>query len=145
MVRILFVDDEPAHAQIVLGLLRTVLDAQTVVVSTVGEAVEALCKDRFDLLITDIFLPFGPSPRQSLGPRAKRFADHNQHLGGLVILDELDRIDPSIPVLIHTATTDRAVLDACGDRVAGRIFKPAGAEDLLRACMEALDLPVPGL
>lgn len=65
MVRILFVDDEPSHAQIVLGLLRTVLDARTQVVSTVGEAVEALQKERFDLLITDLFLPMGPAPANS--------------------------------------------------------------------------------
>jgi CheY-like chemotaxis protein len=144
-VRILFVDDEPAHAQIVLGLLRTVLDARTEVVSTVGEAVEALKRERFDLLITDLFLPMGPAPANSLGPRARRFGEQHQHLGGLVLLDELDRLGPGTPVLIHTASTDRAVLDACGPLVRGRIFKPAGAEDLLRASMEALDLPVPGL
>lgn len=144
-MRILFVDDEPAHAEIVLGLLRTVLGAQTRVVGSVKEAVEALHAERFDLLITDLFLPIGPILPASLGPRSRRFGEAYQHLGGLVLLDELDRINPGTPVLIHTASTDRAVIDACGPRVRGRIFKPAGAEDLLRATMEALDLPVPAL
>jgi hypothetical protein len=66
------------------------------------------------------------------------------HLGGLVLLDELDRVEPAPRVLAHTACTDYALLEVLGDRVTAQVPKPAPVDVLLRAVMEALDLPVPG-
>lgn len=143
-MRILFVDDEPAHAEVVVGLLRTVLDARTDVVGDVQGALHALGQQRYDLLITDLFLPVGAELLRALGPRGRRFQEHIDHLGGLLLLDELDRRNTDAVVLLYTAATERPLLESCGDRIHGRIPKPSGAETILRAVLEALDLPVPG-
>lgn len=143
-MRILFVDDEAAHAQVVTGLLRTVLEAEVVERHTVSEAVEALQAAPFDLVIMDVFIPLGDAPARVLGPRARRYREQAQHLGGLVLLDELDLVEPAPVILAHTACTERAVFEVMGDRVRGRIQKPAGAEVLLLAVLEALGLPVAG-
>lgn len=143
-MRILFVDDEISHATVVSGLLRTVLDAEVEIVTSVAQAVRALHEHPVDLVITDLFIPLGESADQLLGPRARRYREHVPHLGSLVLLDELDQVTPSPIVLAHTACTEAAVFEALGGRVSGRIMKPAGAEVMLRGVLLALGLPVPG-
>lgn len=142
-MRILFVDDEAAHAQVVTGLLRTVLDAEVEIVTTVRAAIERVHDVQVDLVITDIFLPLGDAPREVLGPRARRYKESLDHLGGLVLLDELERVDPGPIILAHTACTEHAIFDVLGDRVAGKVHKPASADHMLRSVLEALGLPVP--
>ncbi len=106
-------------------------------------AVDILHTKPVDLVVTDIFIPLGAKPGGSLGPRARRYKETVRHLGGLVLLDELDRVpDPPI-VLAHTACTDFELIEVLGDRVADRIPKPAPADVMLRAILEALGLPTP--
>lgn len=143
-MRILFVDDEAAHADIVSGLLRTVLDAEIAVVSSVQDAVHNLQEQPVDLVIMDVFIPLGETATAVLGPRARRYGREVAHLGGLVLLDELDRLHAEPVVLAHTACTEHALFEALGDRIAGRVQKPAGAEVMLLSVLEALGLPVPG-
>lgn len=143
-MRILFVDDEAAHADIVSGLLRTVLDAEIDVTTSVQEAVQALHGRAYDLVVMDVFIPLGEAPVDVLGPRARRYGAEVAHLGGLVLLDELERMAANPVVLAHTACTEHALFQALGDRIAGRVQKPAGAEVMLLAVLEALGLPVPG-
>lgn len=142
-MRILLVDDEPAHASMVTGMLRTVLDAECVVVSSVEDAVHALHDGAWQLVITDVFIPLGDSPRDAIGPRARRIAQGEAHLGGLALLDEVERLDDPPLVLAHTACTEAALFDALDDRVAGRVHKPASADQMLVAVLEVLGLPVP--
>ena len=142
-MRILFVDDEPQHVDVVQRTVSEALDADVVVVASVEEAVQALHSAQFELVVTDIFIPLGPHPREAMGPRSRKYADTVQHLGGLVLLDELDRVVPPPKVLAHTACTDMALLEILGGCVHGRIPKPAPVEVLLKAVIEALDLPVP--
>jgi len=144
-VRILILDDE--SDTLALGLLREVLqealDAQVLVCHTVERAVEALHDAPHDLVVTDVFVPIGARPGGSLGRRAARFEDHYAHLGGLVLLDELDRLDPTPAVLVHTACTEAPlieVLDALGH---DRVRKPAPPDVLLSAALSALGLPSP--
>lgn len=143
-MRILFIDDDPEHVQTVAEVIREALDAEVEVVRTVEAAVEALHARTPDLVVTDIFIPLGNDPRRTLGPRARRYAETVQHLGGLVLLDEIDRVQPVPKVLAHTACTDFALIEVLGERVTARVPKPAPVDVLLRACIEALDLPVPG-
>lgn len=143
-MRLLFVDDEPSHAQVVTGLLRTVLDAEVCFADSVQQALEQIQGAPVDLVIMDLFMPLGEQPGQCLGPRARRFEAHVDHLGGLWLLDELDRLRDPPRVLLHTASGEQALIEACGGRCHGRVFKPASAEHLLQAVLEALGLPVPG-
>ena len=142
-MRILFVDDDPQHIDVVQRTVAEALDADVHVVSSVEAAVEALHEAPFDLVVTDIFIPLGQQPRDSMGPRSRRYADTVQHLGGLVLLDELDRVVPPPTVLAHTACTDMALIEILGSCVHARVPKPAPVDVLLRAVIEALDLPVP--
>ena len=143
-MRILFVDDDPEHVALVSRTIADALGAEVFVVESVEEAVAALHEKPFELVVTDIFIPLGQKPRSALGPRARRYAENLIHLGGLVLLDELDRVEPAPRVLAHTACTDYALLEVLGDRVTAQVPKPAPVDVLLRAVMEALDLPVPG-
>ena len=142
-MRILFVDDDPQHVDVVQRTVAEALDAEVLVVSTVEDAVVALHTHTFELVVTDIFIPLGSSPRDAMGPRSRRYEDTVQHLGGLVLLDELDRVEPTPKVLAHTACTDMALIEILGDCVHARVPKPAPVDVLLRAVIDALDLPTP--
>ena len=85
-MRVLFVDDDPQLVEINVRTLRRVFDADVEVVASVEDAVAFLHGGPVDLVITDIFIPLGPSPRGALGPRARHYEDTVQHLGGLVLL-----------------------------------------------------------
>ena len=137
-VRILFVDDEPENVAVTAGVLRDALGAEVMVVLTVEDAVRALHEGGVDLLITDIFIPMGERPQGLLGPRARRKAEQIEHLGGLVLLDELDRL-PDCRVLVHTACVDRALLEVLGERHLQRVRKPAPPEVLINAVMGLLN------
>ena len=142
-MRILFIDDEPEQVQVAIDLVQSVLDCEVVLAKTVESAVATLHDTPIDLVVTDIFIPLGARPGGALGPRARRYAETVRHLGGLVLLDELDRVpDPPI-VLAHTACTDFELIEVLGDRVHDRIPKPAPADAMLRAVLEALGLPTP--
>ena len=142
-MRILFVDDEPGHVNVVQRTVAEALDAEVVVADSVEAAVRSLHEATFDLVVTDIFIPLGSKPRDTMGPRSRRYEETVQHLGGLVLLDELDRVEPRPKVLAHTACTDMALIEILGDCVSGRVPKPAPVDVLLRAVLEALDLPTP--
>ena len=142
-MRILFIDDDPEHVELVSKTIADALGAEVLVVQSVEDAVAALHEKPFDLVVTDIFIPLGQQPRTALGPRARRYSENLIHLGGLVLLDELDRVEPAPKVLAHTACTDFALLEVLGDRVTTQVPKPAPVDVLLRAVMDALDLPTP--
>lgn len=142
-MRILFVDDDPEHVEVVSRTIAEALDAEVTLATSVQQAVVELHRAPCDLVVTDIFIPLGEKPSASLGPRARRYAETLQHLGGLVLLDELDRADPVPRVLAHTACTDFELLEILGEQVHDRVPKPAPVDVLLRAVLEALDLPTP--
>jgi len=142
-VRILFIDDEPEQISVAIDLVREVLECDIDVAPSVEEAVSILHDKPVDLVVTDIFIPLGSKPGGSLGPRARRYKETVRHLGGLVLLDELDRVPDPPVVLAHTACTDFELIEVLGDRVQDRIPKPAPADTMLRAVLEALGLPTP--
>ena len=142
-MRILFIDDEPQHVSPIADIIHEALGIEVNVVGSVEEAVELLHQHHYPLVVTDIFIPLGDNPRNALGPRARRYEENLRHLGGLVLLDELDRVEPAPRILAHTACTDFELLEILGERVHERVPKPAPVDVLLRAVIAALDLPVP--
>ncbi len=142
-MRLLFIDDDPEHIDFVSRVLREAIGAEVDVVNTVEAAVQALHARPYALIVTDVFIPLGPEARATLGPRSRQYAENLQHLGGLVLIDELERLSPRPRVLTHTACTDFALIEVLGNAVDGRVPKPAPPEVLLRAVLEALDIPAP--
>ena len=142
-MRILFIDDEPEHVSLIAEIIHDALGLEVTVTGSVEAAVECLHQKSYELVVTDIFIPLGENPRRALGPRARRYEENLVHLGGLVLLDELDRVEPAPRILAHTACTDFELLEILGERVHARVPKPAPADVLLRAVMDALDLPTP--
>lgn len=142
-MRVLFIDDDPEHVELVSRLLREAIGLEVDVVRTVEAAVYALHAHVYTLVVTDIFIPLGSSPRSPLGRRSRQYEENLQHLGGLMVIDELERVEPRPRVLTHTACTDFALIEVLGDAVHARVPKPAPTEVLLRAVLDALDLPSP--
>ena len=76
-------------------------------------AVEHLHENNYDAVVMDLFIPLGDHPHRVLGPRARRYQEQVEHLGGLVLLEELDRLpEDARPIVIsHTACTDHVLLE----------------------------------
>lgn len=138
---LLFVDDEPENVTLAAEILSDALGEPVAVAESVEEAVALLHEQSWKLLVMDLFIPLGTHPDRVLGPRARRYQDQVEHLGGLVLLEEIDRLDEDDrPVVIsHTACTDHVLLDLFGDRVARRLPKPSPMDTLLQNVMEVLD------
>jgi len=138
MSGLLFVDDEVDNVSLAAEILAEALDMRVQVVDTVEGAVEALHRTPWKAVIMDLFIPLGDHPHRSLGPRARRYQDNVEHLGGLILLEEIDRMQQRPIVISHTACTDHVLLELFGDRVARRIPKPAPMDTLLQNVMEVL-------
>lgn len=142
-MRILFVDDEPQNVSSVSRIVQDALDAEVRIVTRLDEAVQVLHAEAFELVVTDVFIPLGDEARKLLGPRS-RLGEGQDHLGGLLLLDEVDRMPRPPKVLVHTACTEHALVEVLREHGHTRVPKPAPVDVLLRAVLEALDLPVPG-
>lgn len=140
---ILFVDDEPENVATVAGILADALHLPVVSVSSVDEAVARLHERPWKVVVMDLFVPLGTHPRRILGPRARRYQEHVEHLGGLVLLEEIDRLPVRPVVVSHTACTDHVLHEVFGDRVAQQVPKPAPVDVLLRAVMDLVGAPGP--
>ncbi len=138
---LLFVDDEPENVRLVAEILGESLELPVEVVATVELAVEKLHEQPWRAVIMDLFIPLGEHPDRVLGPRAKRYQDDVEHLGGLVLLEEIARLPDPPLVLSHTACTDHVLLELFGDLVARRIPKPSPIDTVLSNVMEALAEP----
>lgn len=138
MSGILFVDDEVENVQLVAEILAEAVSMDVRVADSVEQAVELLHDKTWSVLVMDLFIPLGDHPNRVLGPRARKYQEHVEHLGGLVLLEELDRVHPRPIVISHTACTDHVLLELFGDRVARRVPKPAPLDTLLLNLMEVL-------
>ena len=135
---ILFVDDEPENVRLAAEILGEALSCPVEVAESVERAVELLVDRPWKAVVMDLFIPLGDHPDRVLGPRASRYQEQVEHLGGLVLLEELDRLDDRPLVVSHTACTDHVLLDLFGDRVLRRIPKPAPLDTLLHNLLEVL-------
>jgi CheY-like chemotaxis protein len=136
---ILFVDDESENMAIACSILADSLGVPVEGVETVEAAVARLHERSWALVVMDLFIPLGDHPHRVLGARARHYQEHVEHLGGLVLLEEIERLpDPKPLVVSHTACTDHILLELFGDRVVRRIPKPAPIDTLLHQLMETL-------
>lgn len=135
---LLFVDDDPENVETLAAILREALSIEVRSVQTVEDAVLALHERPWDAVVMDLFIPLGDHPDRVLGPRARRYQDQVEHLGGLVLLEEIERVVPPPLVITHTACNDYVLLELFKDRVAARIPKPAPMETLLVRILEVL-------
>jgi CheY-like chemotaxis protein len=135
---VLFVDDDLENVELAAEIVAEAAGRPVRVVSSVEEAVELLHDRPWALVVMDLFIPLGAHPHRVLGPRARRYQEHVDHLGGLVLLEEIDRLVKPPRVVSHTACTDHVLLDLFGDRVARRIPKPAPLDTLLQNLLEVL-------
>jgi len=137
-MKLLIVDDEPYNLEAACRVLKESLDAEIVMAETVSKAIEVLLEQDFDLIITDIFIPMGSNFKDYVGPRARKYKDDMEHLGGLALLDSIEKISNPPKILVHTACTDFALLQVFGEHVVGRIPKPAPMDILLKEVRDAL-------
>lgn len=135
---ILFVDDDRENIAVCAEILAETSGRPVDVVETVEDAVERLHNGNWSLVVMDLFIPLGEHPHRMLGRAARRFQEHVDHLGGLVLLEEIEKLPKRPVVLSHTACTDHVLLALFGDRVAGRIPKPAPLDTVLHDVLEAL-------
>ena len=135
---VLFVDDDIENVELAAEILGEALSERVLVVDSVEAAVEHLHERSWRAVVMDLFIPLGDHPHRVLGPRARRYQEHVEHLGGLVLLEELDRLADRPVVVSHTACTDHVLLELFGDRVARRIPKPAPLDTLLRILLEVI-------
>jgi CheY-like chemotaxis protein len=135
---ILFVDDEPENVEIAAEILAESLEVNVQIAESVEDAVELLHTDSWAAVVMDLFIPLGDHPHRVLGPRATKYQEQVEHLGGLVLLEELERLSERPIVVSHTACTDHVLLELFGNVVARRIPKPAPLDTLLQNLMEVL-------
>ncbi len=138
MSGVLFVDDELENVGLIAEILGEALEMPVYVEETVEGAVERLLESDLTAVVMDLFIPLGDHPHRILGPRATRYQDQVDHLGGLVLLEEIDRMAKRPIVMSHTACTDHVLLELFGDRVARRIPKPAPLDTLLRNVIDVI-------
>ena len=137
-MNILFVDDEPHNIQAVQEILSEALDVSIHISTTVSDALAALENISFALVVTDIFIPMGKDLARFVGPRARKYEENLRHLGGLALLDHMEKMNPPPPILAHTACTDFALLEVLGDHVVGKVPKPAPVDVLLTAIRDII-------
>ena len=135
---VLFVDDDPENVELIASILGDALGVPVRVVDSVEAAVEQLHGSTWRAVVMDLFIPLGDHPHRVLGPRARRYQDHVEHLGGLVLLEEIERLPEPPLVISHTACTDHVLLDLFKDRVSLRIPKPAPLDTVLGQIVELL-------
>ena len=139
MKSILFVDDEPHNIETVVKILKESITADIHVVTSVEDAIQILNDHPIDVVVTDIFIPLGNNARKSIGPRARQYEENLRHLGGLALLDAIDKLARPPKVLAHTACTDFALLEVLGEHVVERIPKPTAIDIVLKTILDCLD------
>ncbi len=136
---ILFVDDELENVELAAEIIEEATGRDVITVATVQEAVAALQTRDIAMVIMDVFIPLGAKSRKVLGPRARRYQEHVQHLGGLVLLEEIHRLSDPPMIFSHTACTDHVLLEVFGEQVEHKIPKPAPLDTLLHHVMQGLE------
>ena len=118
--KILVVDDE----QIILDLLRRVLDREGYQVSTArfaDDAVTEICRQTYDLAITDV------------GPR---------HSDGRELMERIGRASPQTAIVLMTGHVEEEIVSFAEAHAQGLLRKPFALEQLLATVRVALESPV---
>lgn len=132
-MKLLFIDDEPHNVSLVMEILQeTFPQAQLQLAENAQDSIDLLSAQPWDLVIMDIFLPLGKL-EHTLGRRAEQYHDNLRHLGGLAILDFVEKMPQKPKIIAHTACTDYALIEVLGSVVDDRIPKPAPLDMLLQS------------
>lgn len=102
-MKILYAEDEQIKANQVISFLKSMKYNEITLVKSYIETIDALHKNSFDLLLLDMSLPLHDSN--------SFYEDDFETYAGLEVLDEIDRIDLKIKVIIITA------FDVLGDGI----------------------------
>lgn len=141
MPNILFIDDSPEIYNVAFSILQaTQNDMNVYLSSNVRSAIRLLCDVKFDLIILDVYIPIGEGAEDTLGSRAKMYEGEFQHLGGLELIDFLNKMENRPKVLMHTACFDYDIISMFNPIVDDRIPKPASIDVFIKAVIEALNL-----
>ena len=141
MPNILFIDDSPEIYNVAFSILQaTQNDMNVYLSSNVRSTIRLLCDVKFDLIILDVYIPIGEGAEDTLGSRAKMYEGEFQHLGGLELIDFLDKMENRPKVLMHTACFDYDIISMFNPIVDDRIPKPASIDVFIKAVIEALNL-----
>ena len=108
--------------------------------SNVRSTIRLLCDVKFDLIILDVYIPIGEGAEDTLGGRAKMYEGEFQHLGGLELIDFLDKMENRPKVLMHTACFDYDIISMFNPIVDDRIPKPASIDVFINTIVRALNL-----
>ena len=141
MPNILFIDDSPEIYNVAFSILQaTQNDMNVYLSSNVRSTIRLLCDVKFDLIILDVYIPIGEGAEDTLGGRAKMYEGEFQHLGGLELIDFLNKMEDKPKVLMHTACFDYDIISMFNPIVDDRIPKPASIDVFIKAVIEALNL-----
>ena len=141
MANILFIDDSPEMYNIAFSVLQSTFGNINIYLSSsVRSTVRLLCDIEFDIVIMDVFIPIGDGAEDTLGSRAKIYEGEYQHLGGLELVDFLQKMKKKPTVLLHTACYDYNIVSLFSEVVDDRIRKPAPLEVFIDAVMGALNI-----
>ena len=140
MKKILFIDDEPQNFTFVIEICKEMEGIQIFSAQDVRTALQIINNEEdLDIVITDIFIPTGGDLRQLIGPRARKYEETLQHLGGLIILDALELLHPIPKIITHTACTDFELLEVLGEHVSLRLPKPCSSDILLNGILQFIE------
>ena len=141
MPNILFIDDSPEKYNVAFSILQATTSGMNIYLSSnVRSTIRLLCDVKFDLVILDVFIPIGEGAEDTIGSRAKMYQGEHQHLGGLELVDFLNKMENKPQVLMHTACFDYDIISLFSEVVDDRVPKPAPIDVFIKSIMEALNL-----
>ncbi len=141
MANILFIDDSPERYNVAFSILQATQDNMNIYLSSnVRSTIRLMCDVEFDLVVLDVFIPIGEGAEDTLGNRAKMYEGEYQHLGGLELIDFLNKMEDKPKVLMHTACFDYDIISMFSEVVDDRIPKPASIDVFIKAVIGALNL-----
>ena len=141
MPNILLIDDSPEKYNTAFGILQATQDNINIYLSSnVRSTIRLMCDVDFDLVILDVFIPIGEGAEDTLGARAKMYEGEYQHLGGLELIDFLNKLENKPTVLMHTACFDFNIVSMFSEVVDDRLPKPAPVDVFINTIVRALNL-----
>ncbi len=141
MPNILLIDDTPEKYNTAFGILQATQDNINIYLSSnVRSTIRLMCDVDFDLVILDVFIPIGEGAEDTLGARAKMYEGEYQHLGGLELIDFLNKLEDKPTVLMHTACFDFNIVSMFSEVVDDRLPKPAPVDVFINTIVRALNL-----
>jgi len=141
MPNILLIDDAPEKYNTAFGILQATQDNMNIYLSSnVRSTIRLMCDVKFDLVILDVFIPVGQGAEDTLGSRAKMYEGEYQHLGGLELIDFLNKMEDKPKVLMHTECFDYDIISMFSEVVDDRIPKPASVDVFIKEILRALNL-----